>query len=187
MNLQSLAVALSVAIGTALFGALAMTPMVRSWFLKLGFADRPDANRKLQRLPVSLGGGLAVFVATLVASIGGLCTAQFLGMELRGAFDQRWTLLVAATGIVILGLVDDALTLRGRQKLLGQLLIVCFLVASGTVVQRIELLGFPIELGFMAYPLTALWLLGAINAVNLIDGADGIASTPVRLFVLRYL
>ncbi|MEZ6087579.1 MAG: MraY family glycosyltransferase [Pirellulaceae bacterium] len=104
-------------------------------------------------------------------------------VRLTGVVDSRWsTLLLCSALMVLLGLVDDWLTLRGRQKLLGQIMIVAILaggglVGEGTVVQKAEFFGLPIELGVFALPLTMLWLLGAVNALNLIDGADGIAST----------
>jgi UDP-GlcNAc:undecaprenyl-phosphate GlcNAc-1-phosphate transferase len=86
--------------------------------------------------------------------------------------------VLAATGLLCaVGLADDAWRLRGRHKLLGQVLAVSLLVGSGLVIGRVRLFGVDIELGVTAIPFTMFWLLGAINAMNLIDGMDGLAST----------
>jgi UDP-N-acetylmuramyl pentapeptide phosphotransferase/UDP-N-acetylglucosamine-1-phosphate transferase len=110
-------------------------------------------ERKLQKDAVSLGGGLAVFLATLLATLSTLwwVPANARGME-GIVFDPRLILLVAAVGIVVLGLLDDVITLRGRQKLLGQIVIVMFLVGAGTVVKSIDILGFSLTWDCWPYP-----------------------------------
>src|SRR5207302_10702498 len=57
-------------------------------------------------------------------------------------------------------------------------------LATGVVVQKIRVLGFDIELGLLAYPFTAFWLLGAINSLNLIDGMDGLLGCLGTIIVL---
>lgn len=101
----------------------------------------------------------------------------------RGPVDNpvlwsQWLILFGAAGVLmVVGLLDDAIALRGRQKLLLQILVVVAIVGGGTVVQSFNLLGYDISLGIFAYPVTVLWLLAAINALNLLDGADAMAST----------
>src|SRR5205807_3125260 len=77
----------------------------------------------------------------------------------------------------IVGLVDDFIRLRGRHKLLGQVVSVLIVMSFGLVVHQISLFGWQVELGLLAYPFTMLWLLGAINSLNLIDGMDGLLSS----------
>src|SRR5690606_34845846 len=90
----------------------------------------------------------------------------------------QWLILFGAASVLMLvGLLDDAIALRGRQKLLLQILVVAAIVGGGTVVQSFNLFGYDISLGIFAYPVTVLWLLAAINALNLLDGADAMAST----------
>ena len=67
--------------------------------------------------------------------------------------------------------------LRGRQKLLLQILIISALVGAGTNVEKLGFFGYELNLGPFSYPITLLWLLIAVNALNLIDGADGMATT----------
>ena len=73
--------------------------------------------------------------------------------------------------------VDDAIGLRGRQKLAGQIVAICVLCWSGMTIQNLRLFDWEIDLGLLAVPFTVCWLLGAINAMNLLDGADGVAAT----------
>jgi len=158
--------------------AAAIVPIVRYSFRQLGFVDQPDRERKLHTEAVSLGGGLAVFLAVGITFGLVLSLDRYLGDSLLGILRSKWyTLFGAAGALMLVGLFDDLYSLRGRQKLLFQLLIVVAVVGSGTVVQKIGFFGTEINLGNFAYPITVLWLLAAINALNLIDGADGMAST----------
>ncbi|MEM9368541.1 MAG: MraY family glycosyltransferase, partial [Planctomycetota bacterium] len=81
-----------------------------------------------------------------------------------------------------IGLVDDAWVLRGRQKLLLQILVAATMVGAGNQIQVLGFFGWDIPLGLLALPLSVLWLLIAINALNLLDGADGMAGT-IGMFV----
>ncbi len=83
---------------------------------------------------------------------------------------------IACGWIVALGLLDDRFGLRGRQKLAGQIVAAAVLIASGMVIRKIGLFGIEVDLGLLAIPVTVLWLTGAINALNLLDGMDGMAT-----------
>ena len=76
--------------------------------------------------------------------------------------------------ICLVGLIDDVRGLRGRHKLLGQLIAVSIILASGTVVRSVPLFEWEVDLGYLAIPFTMFWLLGTINSLNLIDGMDGL-------------
>lgn len=163
-----------------------LTPVVRTFAFKTGFVDQPDGRRKLHSKPIALGGGVAVFLSAIV---GLLCSAvvhpllsQFSNEPTQALFDSsQLPFLLGLSGasvfIVAVGLVDDRYQLRGRQKLLGQIVAVSILLASGLVVSRVQLFGWQVELGLLSYPFTMFWLLGAINALNLIDGLDGLAGS----------
>jgi len=149
----------------------------REWARRVGLVDRPDGHRKLQNQAIPLAGGIAIFVAML-AAIAGLAACDsywrsivlFHGTEALG-------LLGAGSLIILLGVLDDSVGLRGRQKLAGQLVAAAILVACGICIERIEILGWDIELGMLSIPFTIFWLVGAINALNLLDGMDGLAGT----------
>ncbi|NQU26353.1 MAG: undecaprenyl/decaprenyl-phosphate alpha-N-acetylglucosaminyl 1-phosphate transferase [Candidatus Nealsonbacteria bacterium] len=158
--------------------SLLLTAWIRKGALWIGFVDRPDDRRKLHEQPIPLGGGLAVYltVATVLGVL--LLIPGRLHELLWSRCPDLPALLVASGVLMVIGLIDDYVGLPGRQKLLGQILVVLglLLVADGLVVNRIEIMGRVIELGPFALLLTACWLLGAINALNLLDGIDGLAT-----------
>jgi UDP-GlcNAc:undecaprenyl-phosphate GlcNAc-1-phosphate transferase len=83
-------------------------------------------------------------------------------------------LFLASAVIAIVGVIDDRRGLRGRHKLIGQLVAVVIVMSFGLQVRSIGLFGSHIDLGSLAPFFTAFWLLGAINSLNLIDGMDGL-------------
>ncbi|MBN2022628.1 MAG: undecaprenyl/decaprenyl-phosphate alpha-N-acetylglucosaminyl 1-phosphate transferase [Pirellulales bacterium] len=96
--------------------------------------------------------------------------------KLRVGCPNLPALLLAGLVIVIVGLIDDCKGLPGKQKLVGQMVAVAILLLDGLLIRRIELFGSCIDLWWFAYPVTLLWLLGAINSLNLLDGIDGLAA-----------
>ena len=180
----------------ALLVALAVTaavlPWVRRRMERAGVVDAPDARRKLHGRTVPLGGGLAVFagwaaalfVLALLGRAAGLVPPDAAGWvggwghPWAGAEGTRLVGLIAGAGLlVVAGLYDDARDLRGRQKLVVQVLAALVLCVTGTVVRRVGVFGAVWELGPLAVPFTVCWLVGAVNAVNLLDGVDGLAGT----------
>ncbi len=158
--------------------SLVAVPAVRRLARRVGLVDAPDLQRKLHRTPIALAGGVAVFATMLLSFAGTMLVDRINGGETMGPIGTQWyVLFAAATAILLVGLIDDAFSLRGRQKLLFQLLIITGLVATGTSVDRISLFGYEFALGVFSVPVSVLWLLVAINALNLIDGADGMATT----------
>lgn len=171
----------------ALLAGLVLTAAVRRGARRLGLVDQPDGHRKLHSRAIPLGGGAAVFLATLAV----LAPLYLLPNPWSSTFARtpdanRLALLLAAAVIVLLGLVDDRLQLRGRQKLLGQLIAITILVSSGLVIESFALFGLKIDLGLLALPFTYFWLLGAINSVNLLDGIDGLATMLGILLVATF-
>jgi UDP-GlcNAc:undecaprenyl-phosphate/decaprenyl-phosphate GlcNAc-1-phosphate transferase len=154
-----------------------LTPVFRDIAIKCGLVDHPDGARKTHVGPIPLAGGLAVFAS----SVSALLLIRLLGWSFETAKEENWTfllgLLAASTFICVLGVIDDSVMLRGRYKLAGQLISVVILICSGVIVRNLNLFGYELELGIMAAPFTALWLLGAINSLNLIDGMDGLLSS----------
>jgi len=143
----------------ALLLGLYFTPLAREAALRFGIVDRPDGRLKQQTVPVPYLGGLAVFLAYLVA----------LGMVL--AFNGLLLgLLLAGTLTLLVGLVDDFGVLTPAAKLAGQAIAVFVLLRSGAVIELVEV---PYAL---RWPLAALWLFGVCNAFNLLDIMDGLAA-----------
>lgn len=172
------------AFGAAAIAAVLLVPIVRSLAIRTGLVDRPDAERKLHARPIALAGGVAVFFSLLIgigAAVGQQTRWTF---RIPSSFDtQPWIILLGGLiAILVVGLVDDKWSLRGRQKLLAQCLVALVVVGSGASLDEVSLFRMKIPLGVFALPVSVLWLLLCINALNLLDGADGMATT-VGIFV----
>jgi UDP-GlcNAc:undecaprenyl-phosphate/decaprenyl-phosphate GlcNAc-1-phosphate transferase len=159
-----------------------LTPLIRRLAIRCGIVDRPDGIRKLHAQPIPLGGGVAI-VAACVLTLGALTVFPNTWQDELQA--DLWYLLGFAVSVAIIcvvGLIDDRFTLRGRQKLAGQVLAIAVLIASGLVIQKFSIFDYTVDLGMLAIPFTAFWLLGAVNALNLIDGVDGLATSIGLVF-----
>jgi UDP-GlcNAc:undecaprenyl-phosphate/decaprenyl-phosphate GlcNAc-1-phosphate transferase len=143
----------------ALLLGLYFTPVARQAALRFGIVDQPDGRLKNQQDPVPYLGGLAVFLAYMIA----------VGMVLP--FDSLLLgLLLAGTLTLLVGLIDDFGVLTPLAKVAGQGVAIFVLLRSGAV---IELVGVPDGL---RWPLAAAWLLAVCNAFNLLDIMDGLAA-----------
>lgn len=148
--------------------------VVRSLAQRWGIVDRPDGRRKLHRRPIPLLGGAAVYGA---AVLGLLAFCFFNVSGVTDAFLELAAVWLVAAGFVCLvGGIDDRYDLPPRVKLALQIVSVLPIVSFGYYIDRVVAFGIPIELGWLGIPLTVLWLVGCINALNLIDGMDGLAS-----------
>lgn len=134
-------------------------PIARQAALKYGIVDAPDGRLKHQKEPVPYFGGLAIYLAFL--------------MSLAFTFEFRHDVLgiiLGGTIIVMLGLIDDFGVLTPGTKLLGQLLAVFVLIKSGI---QIQIATLPEWLDIL---LTVFWMVGLINAFNLLDIMDGLSA-----------
>jgi UDP-GlcNAc:undecaprenyl-phosphate GlcNAc-1-phosphate transferase len=159
----------------AAFGVcLILTPLVRAAATSFGLVDAPDGRRKVHARPIPVAGGVAVLLSTGTV----LAVTLAIAGPWQTTLGDRWLifagLAAAASVIGLVGVIDDFRGLRGRHKVAGQLVAIGIVMACGVRVDHISLFDTPIELGWIAYPLTAFWLLGAINSLNLIDGMDGL-------------
>jgi UDP-GlcNAc:undecaprenyl-phosphate GlcNAc-1-phosphate transferase len=146
--------------------------------------DRPDGRRKLHPDVIPVVGGPAILVSVGLALLVAL---QVPGPLREGAGDHADLLvglLVAGVFLCALGVADDFGRLRGRHKLLGQVVAVAVVIAAGVQVRAVHLLGADFDLGVMAIPFTAFLLLGAINSLNLIDGMDGLLGSVAFILCL---
>lgn len=157
---------------TTLATALVLTAIVRALATRWGVVDRPDGRRKLHGRVVPLLGGVAVYGATVI----GLLIVRFSGGATPEFVDLSTAWIIAAGFVCFVGSIDDRFDLPSRIKLLLQIVSVLPIVALGHYVDRVVAFSHPIELGWLGIPLTVLWLVGCINALNLIDGMDGLAS-----------
>ena len=156
--------------------AVILTPMVRSLAIRFDIVDRPDDRRKLHGRVIARAGGTAVLFAVLVVCAVASLRVDFTLVPVKNMIPYV-ALLVVMIGIWLLGLADDIWMLRGRQKLVGQIVLAAILVSAGFNIQSLSLFGYSLKLGLLAFPISIVWLLATTNALNLIDGADGLCST----------
>ena len=146
---------------------------VRRIALAVGFVDNPDRWRKLQKAPIPLGGGIAVWLATW----SGWGISRLVGASDTGAYgDAGWFaigLAIASFVILGLGVIDDKYGLRARRKLAGQVVAAMILVGFGLRIDALSAFGVEVKLGILAYPVAVFWVVLVVNAFNLVDGMDG--------------
>ncbi len=161
------------AFALSLAATLVLTPLVREMNRSLGMVDKPDP-RRINKVPIPRGGGLALIIGVIVPySLFILATGRppLQGEGLQTAV--YWKLATLSAGIGALGYLDDKFSLKPLHKLAGQLLFASLVwLWTGLGFHRV-LSGLP---WWVDLPLTVFWVAGAVNAFNLIDGLDGLAS-----------
>jgi UDP-GlcNAc:undecaprenyl-phosphate GlcNAc-1-phosphate transferase len=148
--------------------------------VRIGAIDRPS-DRKVHPKPTPTLGGLAMWVA----SLAGLATA-FVSPAFEELFEvssEPLGVFLAGTVIVALGSYDDLRGIAVPAKVAGQILAGGLLILSGVQLFYFWIpgLGVLTLVPELAVPLTLIWVLAMINAVNLIDGLDGLAAGVVAI------
>jgi UDP-GlcNAc:undecaprenyl-phosphate GlcNAc-1-phosphate transferase len=153
--------------------SLAITPVIRVAAIRLGVLDHPE-RRKLHEVPIPLLGGASIVISFLLVVAGVRVMApQLLGDEIN----KLPALLAGAVLISLLGVWDDWKGARPWVKLLVQTGAASLLVVAGIQARLFtNPLGGSLELGWVGIPLTIFWIVGVTNAMNLIDGLDGLAT-----------
>jgi len=154
--------------------SLLLTPVVREIFLRLGVVDSPDETRKFHMRPIPRVGGIAIALAYLAAFGLLLLSKLNAGTIVWGAFPLIWKLFPAAVLVFIIGLLDDLRRLRPSHKLMGQVAAATMVYFAG--VQIVAVGGSHHMAWWLAFPATVIWLVACSNAVNLLDGVDGLAA-----------
>lgn len=194
LSLSTYALLFVLAFGIAAAG----TPLVMLLARRLGAVDT-GGYRKLQSRPMPLWGGLT-FALPVLTSIGLTTVLADLvftywkpilhffphhfsdildcASYTRAIQEQMLVLFLGGVGILALGIIDDLRGMRARYKLLGQVAVACFVAASGTQVIQVIQIPFlgPVEVTeTLSALIVVFWIVGLINAMNLIDGIDGLA------------
>jgi UDP-GlcNAc:undecaprenyl-phosphate GlcNAc-1-phosphate transferase len=145
-----------------------LIPTVRKFALRVGWADQPNA-RRLNREPLPNAGGLAIYAGVIAA----LVLASLLRpIELQNVLAQVLTILLGGSILVLVGFIDDQFGLPPSVRLWAQIVTALLLVANGISVK--VMFGTPID-SLLSMSLTVLWVVGITNAINLMDGMDGLA------------
>jgi UDP-GlcNAc:undecaprenyl-phosphate GlcNAc-1-phosphate transferase len=169
-------VVLAVALGTTLL----TTPLVRVLARRIGAVVRPDERRVHER-PTPTLGGVAMYLGFLTAMATATRIPQFDGVF--ATTSEPLGVVLGATIIFVVGLVDDLREVSAPAKVAGQVLAGSVLSLLG-----VTMLFFRIPFGDivllspdLAPLVTVLWVVGMANAVNLIDGLDGLAAGIVAI------
>jgi UDP-GlcNAc:undecaprenyl-phosphate GlcNAc-1-phosphate transferase len=144
-----------------------------------GIVDRPDGIRKLHAQPTPYTGGVAVYLAFAAPLVALLWFDEWSTVSelFRGRTFQLVGLGVCATLAMVLGLLDDRYDLSPTLKLAWQIVIASVAFGFGFRISAVSNpLGGPFEFGVFTYPVTVFWFVGCMNAVNLLDGLDGLAA-----------
>ncbi|MHB8627886.1 MAG: glycosyltransferase family 4 protein [Aggregatilineales bacterium] len=140
--------------------SLGLTPLTRQLARRIGLLDKPG-GRKIHGTPMPLMGGLAIYGAFVVALLLFPHWPQYL-LELS-------TILVGATWLAVIGLIDDRRNLSPWIKFPAQFLAAGSVIASGV---RVDVIHVPA----LDVLLTFVWIVGIINATNFLDNMDGLAA-----------
>ena len=159
----------------SLVACLVLVPGVRLLATRAGLVDRPDGRRKMHSRATPVAGGIALLTSTCLAfACMVLIAPDWIQTQVAENMMPYVGLLLSALVICGVGVLDDYGMLRGRHKLLGQVLAIGIVMGFGVTVQRIKLFQWEIDLGLLAIPFTTFLLLGAVNSLNLLDGLDGV-------------
>ena len=169
-----------------------LTPTVIKISSANGFVDRPN-ERKVHKEPIPYGGGIATFIGFLVASCVGMAIWKHYNPEISSRDLMLFCgFLVAAFLSFVTGFIDDIINMPAKVKLLCQIFTVSIVMFFGILVDFFTdpfgegLIYLPI---YIAVPVTIFWIVGITNAVNLLDGLDGllggitVISAVIFLFV----
>ena len=167
-----------------------LVPAVRRLAIRMGAIDLPDRVRKIHTRMVPRMGGVAIFIAFIVPIIAAYVVGRLwfrnslLYIELERQIVPAIGLLSAALLMLALGVYDDLREASPKLKLLVQAAAGAILCVVGITISSFQdpFTGRMVELGWVAYPLTIFWVMAVTNAINLIDGMDGLGP-GVGLFV----
>lgn len=163
-----------------------LTPLVKKLAVKLNVIDIPKDSRRVHNKPIPLLGGLAIyfsFLITLILNKGPLTSSE------KG-------LILGATIIVIGGFIDDKYNIKPWCKLLFQvsaaLVLIYFGIKITIVTNPLSPIYEFVNVGVLSIPFTVIWVVGITNALNLIDGLDGLAAgialiSAITIFIIAVL
>ncbi|BFH65584.1 MULTISPECIES: glycosyltransferase family 4 protein [Paenibacillus] len=157
--------------------ALLLTPLVKKLAIKIGAVDVPNARKVHTKIMPRLG-GLAIYLAFMLSMFAVLPFVWDLFSMRDANFIKAF--LLGGSVIVLIGALDDRFELSAKVKLLGQIVAACIVVFGFDI--TVDFVNIPFNNTYssleswIAIPLTIFWIVGVTNAINLIDGLDGLAA-----------
>lgn len=164
----------------AIIISLVSTPLVKKLAVRVGAIDVPKDERRIHKKPMPLMGGLAIYIAIVIAAL------IFLPLN-----DTLISILVGATIILVSGIIDDIKGLSPKLKLVFQIIAGLVLIYGGV---KVDFITNPFSkdyvllyLNGLSIPITLFWIVGITNTINLIDGLDGLASGVAMISALSLM
>lgn len=157
--------------------ALLLTPFVKKLAVRIGAVDVPNARKVHTRIMPRLG-GLGIYLAFVL----GLIAVLPFFPETLSARDANFmkAFLIGGSMIVLIGALDDRFELSAKVKFLAQIAAACVVVFGFNI--TVDFVNIPFQdrysslESWVSIPLTIFWIVGVTNAINLIDGLDGLAA-----------
>lgn len=165
--------------------AAVLTPVLRGMVSQIGGMDRAIGSRKVHTTAIPRIGGISIVLGFFAPLVGLFLWENDISALFLGEPSRVVGLFAGGLGIAALGLYDDCRGANARLKLSVQVIAAALLFELGF---RIEAISNPfggnaIPLGFLSWPLSVLWFVGVVNALNLIDGLDGLAAGVAAIAV----
>ena len=164
----------------------AMVPVSKRIAEVLGAIDYPG-NRRVNTEPVPRCGGIALYVGLTAGVFTIFLGMRFFGWEVVNLYMlERVNYVVLYIGVTLMfavGLADDITQLSPWAKFLGQIVAAIVVVAAGVSIETVRtvIAGDYINLGWLDWPVSVMYLVVFVNIINLIDGLDGLASGMVAI------
>ena len=177
----------------AAFGStLVATALCKRIALRYGIVDSPDDSVKTHTKPIAYLGGVGMLIGLAVGIIAGICLCR---TDVAFRCELRWLLgvLLGASIACVIGLADDLLDLRPHRKLLGQVLAAVALLLAGVqpdLQRAVEPFGLsipPLAETVLDGLIVTFFVLGATNALNLLDGLDGLCAGGTAIITTAML
>ncbi|MDP5274633.1 MraY family glycosyltransferase [Chengkuizengella axinellae] len=160
----------------AIILSFVMTPFVRKFAILVGAVDKPN-HRKVHTSLMPRLGGLSIYLAFVMTL--GMMLPILIKMGVDVQYNAVFAILIGGSIIVLVGALDDRVELSPKIKLLGQIIAACIVVFVFDL--KVSFLTLPFGdaynvNGMLSTFITLFWIIGVTNAINLIDGLDGLAA-----------
>jgi UDP-GlcNAc:undecaprenyl-phosphate/decaprenyl-phosphate GlcNAc-1-phosphate transferase len=153
---------------------LSLVPSVIKIGQKHQWVDKPDHRKHHQKAVVRVG-GIAIMIGVSTAAIASIVIGSMLGQDTLSS--GTFAIVLGSIGFFAIGFADDVLQLPPLPRLIAQILLASLVWSLGV---RIEYLPIPFlgatSTGILSLPITIIWIAGIANAINWLDGLDGLAA-----------
>lgn len=167
--------------------AILLTPVVKKFAFVIGATDKPNQRKVHQKIMPRLG-GLAIFISFLIGVVIIQPSDSYLIAFFNLDGSIHLPIILGSIIIILTGVFDDVKEISPKVKLLGQIVAALIVVVVGDI--RVEFINLPfggeLNFGYLSIPITMIWIIGITNAINLIDGLDGLAAgvSTIALFTI---